>query len=109
MARPNKKIPPAATHRVTIRLTDDLYDVVLQDAKNARVSVAEYIRQLILNRTVNPFCRINPYLTLINEKNEARFPGDFVKQNQTRTKRKRPENQLFSGLLIRFNQEIIAC
>ena len=52
MARPNKKIPPAATHRVTIRLTNDLYDVVLQDAKNARVSVAEYIRQLILNRTV---------------------------------------------------------
>lgn len=52
MARPKKELPPARTHRITIRLTDDMFEVASQDAKSAKLSVAEYIRQLILKRTI---------------------------------------------------------
>lgn len=52
MARPKKEIPPSTNHRITVRLTDDMYDVVLQDAKRAHLSLAEYVRQLILNRKI---------------------------------------------------------
>ena len=52
MARPKKNLPPARTHRITIRLTDEMYDVVTRDAKAANLSNAEYIRQLILKRTI---------------------------------------------------------
>ena len=52
MARPQKKLPPATTHRITIRLTDEMYEVVTHDAEAAQLSIAEYIRHLILNRKI---------------------------------------------------------
>lgn len=52
MTRPKKNLPPARTHRITIRLTDQMYDVVARDAKAANLTIAEYIRQLILKRTI---------------------------------------------------------
>ena len=52
MARPKKNLPPARTHRITVRLTDEMFDVVTRDAKAANLSNAEYIRQLILKRTI---------------------------------------------------------
>ena len=33
MARPKKEMPPAYTHRVTVRLTDEMYAVLHKDAK----------------------------------------------------------------------------
>lgn len=52
MARPTKKLPPSRPHRVTVRLTDEMYDVVAKDAEAAKLSMAEYLRHLIANRTI---------------------------------------------------------
>lgn len=53
MARPKKEIPPAYTHRVTVRLTDDMYKVLHHDAEAAHLSDAECLRQMILKRKIN--------------------------------------------------------
>ena len=50
MARPNKQLPPSKDFQITIRMTKDLFDVLTEDAKAARLPRTEYIRQLITNR-----------------------------------------------------------
>ena len=50
MAKPKKKIPPAKDHQLTIRFTEDLFNVLTADAEAAGLPRAEYIRQLIANR-----------------------------------------------------------
>lgn len=52
MARPKKELPPAHTHRVTVRLTDEMYDVLHKDAAAARISDAECVRRIILGRKI---------------------------------------------------------
>jgi len=52
MARPKKEIPPAYTHRVTVRLTDEMYAVLHKDAETARISDAECVRKMILGRKI---------------------------------------------------------
>ena len=67
MARPKKNLPPARTHRITVRLTDEMFDVVTRDAKAANLSNAEYIRykvssifvQKILYKNVQLLCCLN--------------------------------------------------
>lgn len=49
MARPKKSIPPAKNREIKIRFTEELYDVLTNDALAARIPRTEYIRQLILD------------------------------------------------------------
>jgi hypothetical protein len=47
MARPKKELPPAKTYRVTVRLTEVMYEVLQNEARNAGLPIAEYIRMKI--------------------------------------------------------------
>ena len=49
MARPKKQIPPAKDHQLSIRVTEELFDVLTADAEAAGLPRTEYIRQLITN------------------------------------------------------------
>ena len=49
MARPKKQLPPAKDHQLTIRFTEELYNVLTADAEAAGLPRTEYIRQLITN------------------------------------------------------------
>ena len=49
MARPKKQIPPAKDHQLSIRFTEELFDVLTADAEAAGLPRTEYIRQLITN------------------------------------------------------------
>lgn len=49
MARPKKSIPPAKNREIKIRFTEDLYNVLTNDALAAHIPRTEYIRQLILD------------------------------------------------------------
>lgn len=50
MARPKKVMPPNKNHQITIRFTEELFDVLTKDAEAAQLPRAEYIRKLITNR-----------------------------------------------------------
>ena len=49
MARPKKSIPPAKNREIKIRFTEELYNVLTNEALAARIPRTEYIRQLILD------------------------------------------------------------
>ncbi len=49
MTRLKKETPPAKTRYVPVRLTEDLYTVLSNDAATAGLSKGEYIRKLIVN------------------------------------------------------------
>ena len=49
MARPKKQLPPPKDHQLTIRFTEDLFNVLTTDAAAAGLPRTEYIRQLITN------------------------------------------------------------
>ncbi|MDO4299469.1 MAG: hypothetical protein Q4C59_13515 [Lachnospiraceae bacterium] len=49
MARPKKQLPPPKDHQLSIRFTEELFDVLVNDAAAAGMPWAEYIRQLITN------------------------------------------------------------
>ena len=51
MTRPKKTIPPAKECQITIRMTQDLFDVLTKDAHDAKLPRTEYIRHLITGRT----------------------------------------------------------
>ena len=51
MTRPKKTIPPAKECQITIRMTQDLYDVITKDAKDAKMPRTEYIRHVLSGRT----------------------------------------------------------
>lgn len=42
MARPKKEVPPAKEHFVGIRLTEDLYRVIQNEADNAGLCIASF-------------------------------------------------------------------
>lgn len=50
MARSKKKLPPSKDYQITLRMTKEMYDVLTEDAKAARLPRTEYVRQLISNR-----------------------------------------------------------
>ena len=50
MSRPRKKTPPARPRRVTIRMTQELYDVLNNNAKQAHLPLAEYIRTILTGK-----------------------------------------------------------
>lgn len=43
-------MPPNKNHQITIRFTEELFDVLTKDAEAAQLPRAEYIRKLITNR-----------------------------------------------------------
>lgn len=49
MGRSKKKTPPAKEHFIGVRITEELYSVIEKDAKSAKISVSEYIRQVLSN------------------------------------------------------------
>lgn len=49
MTRPKKEPELVTTHRVTIRFTERQYEVIVEDAKRARLPIADYLRKLIAN------------------------------------------------------------
>ena len=49
MARPKKQIPPSKTKQLTLRLTEDLFELLTVNAQKAHLPRTEYIRSLILN------------------------------------------------------------
>lgn len=49
IARPKKSIPPAKNREIKIRFTEELYNVLTNDALAARIPRTEYIRQIILD------------------------------------------------------------
>ena len=53
MARPKKNLPPVKDKKITIRLTDEMYDVLESEANAAGLTTSEYARKLLLdNRPV---------------------------------------------------------
>lgn len=53
MGQPKKEIPPVRTRKLTIRLTEEMYEVLHQDAEAAQISDSECVRQMILKRKIN--------------------------------------------------------
>lgn len=49
MARPKKSLPPPKSHQITVRFTQELFDLLTENAEAARLPRAEYIRKLITN------------------------------------------------------------
>lgn len=50
MARTKKQTELAKTKRITIRVTDDMYELLQQDAELVHLSLAEYARQKLLGK-----------------------------------------------------------
>ena len=50
--RKKKILPPPKKHRITIRLTQDEYDVLKKECELSQLSVSEYIRRLLLNKKI---------------------------------------------------------
>lgn len=50
--RKKKTLPPPKEQRITIRLTDDQYQVLKKECQLSQLSVSEYIRRLLLNREI---------------------------------------------------------
>lgn len=49
MARPKKTLPSPKSKMLTLRLTEELFDLLTVNAQKARLPRTEYIRSLILN------------------------------------------------------------
>lgn len=47
MTQPKKQLPPPKDHQLTIRFTEELFNILIADAEAAGLPRAEYIRQLI--------------------------------------------------------------
>lgn len=50
--RKKKTLPPAKERKVTIRLTEEQYEVVIGNAKLSQLSLSEYIRRCLLNQNI---------------------------------------------------------
>lgn len=52
MARPKKTIAPIKQKRITFRITEELYNVISNEAALAKLSVSEYCRTLALDKRI---------------------------------------------------------
>ena len=52
MGRKKKNTPPAKTHDIHLRVTEEMYEAIKADAAKAKLSVADYCRQAINGRTI---------------------------------------------------------
>ena len=52
MSRPKKDFPPKRTRYIHFRVTDDMYELIADEAEKARMSVSEYCRKLATDHKV---------------------------------------------------------
>lgn len=52
MARPQKDTPPTKERFIHVRVTNDLYDVIAKEAKEAYLSVSEYLGKLATDKRI---------------------------------------------------------
>lgn len=52
MARPKNEKELKHTHRIYLRLTDTEYEIVSANAKDANLSLAEYVRKQVMNQKI---------------------------------------------------------
>lgn len=52
MARPKKERELRHSHQIMLRLTDTEYEIITENAGNARLPLAEYARKQIMNKRV---------------------------------------------------------
>ena len=52
MARPKKEKALRHAHRIYLRLTDTEFEIVAENARNANLPLAEYVRKQIMNKKV---------------------------------------------------------
>ena len=52
MARPKKERELRHNHQIMLRLTDTEYEIIAENAGNARLPLAEYARKQIMNKRV---------------------------------------------------------
>jgi len=52
MARPKKTITPIKEKRIMFRVTDELYDVIANEATSAKMTVSEYCRKICTDKRV---------------------------------------------------------
>ena len=50
MARPKKTITPIKEKRIMFRVTDELYDVIANEATSAKMTVSEYCRKVCTDK-----------------------------------------------------------
>lgn len=50
MPRKKKELPPAKEHFIGIRVTNELYDVLKNEAAESDLSLSDYIRKLLTSR-----------------------------------------------------------
>ena len=50
MARPKKTITPIKEKRIMFRVTDELYDVIANEAASAKMTVSEYCRKVCTDK-----------------------------------------------------------
>ena len=50
MKRTKKNTSTLKTKSIQVRMTDDLYGILSQDARGARLSVSEYVRMLLMGK-----------------------------------------------------------
>lgn len=50
MARPKKTIAPIKEKRIMFRVTDELYDVIANEATSAKMTVSEYCRKICTDK-----------------------------------------------------------
>lgn len=50
MKRTKKNTSALKTKSIQVRMTDDLYGILSQDARGARLSVSEYVRMLLMGK-----------------------------------------------------------
>lgn len=52
MARPKKENPPTKERFIHVRVTEDLYDVIVKESEEAHLSVSAYLRTLATNKRI---------------------------------------------------------
>lgn len=50
MSGKKKKLPPAKEHRLNLRITEDLYQVLQNEATASNLSLSNYVRKLLTSR-----------------------------------------------------------
>lgn len=52
MPRKKKSYPPVKSKAIHFRVTDDMYQIISEDAAKAHLSVSAYCRDVVLNRKI---------------------------------------------------------
>ena len=50
MSGKKKELPPAREHRLNLRITEELYQVLQNEASESNLSLSDYVRKLLTSR-----------------------------------------------------------